>query len=162
MDNAPQLIYWDSCVIISYFNNEPERITTIEAILEDVSQSGGKKKIVTSTVAKVEVAFVSAEKTELRLTDEAEKIIDDFWADDSVLELIEFHDDIAKLARGLIRDGIPRGWKTLRPMDAIHLATAKWIEASELHTYNLQDFERYQPQVGIKICEPYAIQPKLF
>lgn len=106
------------------------------------------------------MAFIAAESQKKRLNDEVEKAIDEFWADDSVLELIEFHDGIAELARKIIRDGLPKGWK-LKPLDAIHLATAKLIKATEFQTYDLSDCKRYESDLGIKICEPYVVQPKL-
>lgn len=45
MPNEPQLIYWDSCVVIAYLNNEPGRIPTLEAILNEVGKSDGKGKL---------------------------------------------------------------------------------------------------------------------
>ena len=89
------------------------------------------------------------------------KILDEFWADDSVFEIVEFHDEIARMSRHLIRSSITSGQKVIKPMDAIHLATAKWVGVSEFHTYNLKDFQRFQPEVKFKICEPHIVQPKL-
>ncbi len=52
-----------------------------------------------------------------------------------------------------MRDGIPKGW-TLKPVDALHLATAisDVVKASEFHTYD--DFKRYEAIAGIKIGPP--------
>ena len=161
MPSDVQRIYWDSCIVIAYFSNDPDKVNILEAVLDDVSKSDGRKKIVTSLVAKVEVSFVTAERTSKHLSEDVEKKIDNFWAEDSVLELIEFHDGIASLSRRIIRDGIPNGWR-LKPMDAIHLASAKWLEVTEFHTYNLSDFQRYEKDMGFKICEPYVSQPKMF
>jgi hypothetical protein len=69
--------------------------------------------------------------------------------------------EIAKQARAFIRQSIEMGVKTLKPYDAIHLATAEWAGVYEFHTYNLDDFGRVQPLVEFKICEPYAAQPRL-
>jgi predicted nucleic acid-binding protein len=162
MAEARRIIYWDSCVIIAYLNADTNYdLKVLDSILEDVSESRGKIKIATSIFSKVEVVFDATEKSNNRLDADAEKKIDDFWRDDSVIEVIEFHDGIARAARTLIRDSIPQGWKVLEKGDAIHLATAKWAEVFEFHTYNLKDFKRYETSIGFTICEPYVAQPRL-
>jgi hypothetical protein len=52
MPSRPEFIYWDSSVFLSYINAYPERITVLDAILDDTHQSNGAKKIVTSILAK--------------------------------------------------------------------------------------------------------------
>jgi hypothetical protein len=138
MANAQQLMYWDSCVFLAYMNNEQDHVPTIDAFLEGVAKSNGKKKIVTSILAKVEVAVAVTEKNTNRLSDDVEEKIDALWADSSVLELIELHDGIATEARTLIRRAVSRGW-SLKPADAIHLATAIQVGVFEFHTYDLKD-----------------------
>jgi predicted nucleic acid-binding protein len=162
MADAPQLIYWDSCVIIAYLNEDSNYdLKVLDAIVDEVGESNGKIKIVSSVFSKVEVVFDATEKTNNRLSPDAEKKIDDFWKDDSVLEVVEFHDGIVKLARTLIRESIPNGWRVLEKGDAIHLATAKWVGVSEFHTYDLSHLARYEQTIGFKICEPYTEQPRL-
>lgn len=160
MATKPQLLYWDSSVILSYFNAHPDRLPILEAILDDISKSGRSKKIVTSTIAKVEVAFVEVERLRNRLRPGVEQSINDFWSDNSVIELVEVHAEIADIARTMIRGGIPRGWR-LKTADAIHLATAKWVGAIELQTYDLPHFQRYAPEIGMEIREPRTLQPRL-
>jgi predicted nucleic acid-binding protein len=157
MADPPRLLYWDSCVFISLLSKYPDRISTLEAIVDFIENGDGKTKIVTSEMAKVEVAFVGDKP----LTPESEQAIDDFWADDSVVELLEFHDQIAKLARHLVRESKSRGVHRMKPLDAIHLASAISFNVTEFHTYNLGDFVWYQGDVKFKICEPYIAQPKL-
>lgn len=161
MPNSVDYIYWDSGVVTAYMNEEDARAPIIEAILEKISESKGATKLVTSTLSKVEVAFVVTEKAAEQLSAEAEKMIDDFWADNSVIELVEFHDVIAMKARALIRGGLIHGWH-LKPADAIHLATAQWIGVSELQTYNLKHFERYEALLGFRVREPSIDQLPLF
>ena len=60
-----------------------------------------------------------------------------------------------------MRDAIPHGWG-LKPMDAIHLATAEWVNrrlftVEEFHTYDKLD--KYGFMIGIRIKEPYILQP---
>ncbi len=161
MAKSRQLFYWDSDVFIAYLSREPSRIVTLETIVADIENSDDKKKIVTSEIAKVEVAFAAYERATRTLDAAFEQRLDDLWADDAVVELVEFHDQIAKQARTFIRQSIASGVKTLKPKDAIHLATAQWVGVYEFHTYNLSDFSPVQPLVNFKICEPYAEQPRL-
>ncbi len=67
MPANPQLLYWDSCVFLSYIDAEKDRVDTLETILDEVHKSGGAKKIVTSTVSIVEVAFGAQEKDKRRI-----------------------------------------------------------------------------------------------
>jgi predicted nucleic acid-binding protein len=105
------------------------------------------------------VEFSVIESDIKALNDDIEQQIDSLWSDNSVIQLIEFHDSISSIARDIIRKGLPIGWK-LKPMDAIQLASAKWINSKEFYTYDPQ-LKRYTDIIGCKICEPYIEQPKL-
>jgi len=155
-----QYTYWDANVFISYLNNDKDRIPILEAVLEAV-ESSKADRIVTSVISKVEVAWVAQEKLNRILTDEEEKRIDEMWDNDDIFEMIEFNNEIALMARKLMRAGLQRGWK-LRTNDAIHLASAQWVGAAELQTYDVKDFEKFSQLTNVSIKEPHAIQPKLF
>ena len=63
-----------------------------------------------------------------------------------------------------MRNAIAQGW-SLKPLDSIHLATAKWLSdlgmpVGEFHTYDRQ-LNKYAAMVGVKILEPYTPQPGL-
>jgi hypothetical protein len=62
-----------------------------------------------------------------------ERKIDALWNDDSVINLIELHDGIALHARELMRRALTQNW-SLKPADAIHLASAQWLRVTEIHT----------------------------
>jgi predicted nucleic acid-binding protein len=156
----PRFIYWDANVFISYLNNDPDRYPILDAILEAVETSKNQR-IVTSVLSKVEVTWVAHEKLNRALSRDEEARIDELWNDPDVIELVDFNDEIALTARKLMREGLARGWK-LRTNDAIHLASAQWVGAAELQTYDLRDFEKFRQLLGIIICEPHTIQPKLF
>lgn len=162
MPSESYRIYWDSDVIISYLGEEQDRVKTLEEILSDVAASDGKKKIITSEVSKVEVAYITTEKASRSLLDDTEKKIDDFWRDDSVIELVEFGDHVAPIARSFMRECLANGWRVLKPMDSIHLATAKWAQVKEFHTYNTADFLKYQGFLPFKVLEPFIREPGLF
>ena len=155
-DNS--LLYWDANIFLSYINNEADKIPTIEAILDNVSQNN-KSKIVTSVLSKVEVAWAATEKNNRALDADQESRIDALWNDSSVVELVDFNDEITHIARSLLRRAMARGWK-LKTNDAIHLATAEWVGASEMNTYDDRLFKYYE-LIGLNVKAPIAEQPKL-
>ena len=156
MPKSPELIYWDSSVFLSYINGEEERIQTVDSILDDIEHSDGKKKIVTSAMAKTEVAFSQNEKTHKTLDDDTEEKINALWEDESVIAIIEVHPYISNLSRDLMRRSVLKGWK-LTTVDAIHLASAQWVGAKEVHTFDSK-LEKFSEFIGCKVCEPYVEQ----
>lgn len=155
-----RLFYWDANVFLYYLNDDPDRVPTLEAILDEILATDGKEKIVTSVLSKVEIAWVASEKIKRALSTEEEAKIDDLWNDTSVIDLIDFNEEITYIARSLKRRAMARGWN-LRTNDAIHLATAEWVGAIEMNTYDEQLF-KYQELIGIDVKAPAAMQPKLF
>jgi hypothetical protein len=67
-------------------------------------------KIVTSILAKIEVAASAQEYSSRVLLAEVEQRIDALWNDDSVISFIELHDGIALHARELMRKALTQGW----------------------------------------------------
>ena len=154
----PQFVYWDADVFLSYLNAYPDRIQTLEAILDNVSKEK-QHLIVTSTITKVEVAWVAHEKLNRVLDDDEEARIDNLWNDPSVIEFVDFHEHIATIARSIMRTGMMKGWK-LRANDAIHLASAQSVPCYEINTYD-DKLKKYEELIGITIKEPSVIQPTL-
>lgn len=155
-------IYWDSCVFVDYINGEPTRLPEIDAVLKEVGRDDSRQ-ILTSSVAKVEVAYGSEERTNEALDLAVEANIDALWQDSSVIGIVDFHDEIARMARDLIRYGVSQRW-SLKPMDAIHLASAQWVgglvNVTEIHTYD-GEWDKFEPSVGCRICRPHVVQPQL-
>src|SRR5690349_19556396 len=114
MPGKPQLIYWDSCVFLSYIDADKDRIDVLDAILDDIHRSNGAKKIVTSILTKTEVTASAQERATKILLPEVEQKIDALWNDDSVVGIIELHEGIAIRARTLIRKAFEQGW-SLKP-----------------------------------------------
>lgn len=161
MPDSPSIIYWDSCVLLSYVNEYPERIPALEALLE--RSTSGEIDLYTSEISRVEVAFAASEQKRRRLDPGSEQRIDSLWADSNVIVSVEYHGAIGQVARGLMREAITRGW-SLKPLDAIHLATAQWlsntgIAVDEFQTYD--NLSRYAAVVDFSICEPYTPQPRM-
>lgn len=147
-------IYWDSCVWLRYINETPEDKEVLDILLRDSAMRTGDIALITSTIALTEVAYGAAEQSHQALDADIEQKIDSLWADQTAVTLVEFFPAIALRARGLIRISIERGW-SLRPFDAIHLATAQRLEVTEFHTYD-QRLLRYTTDLGFPITAPYV------
>mgnify|MGYP000946640212 CR=1 FL=1 len=161
MINKPRLVYWDSCVFLSYVNGPEDRLQVIETLWDEITESNGT--IYTSVITLTEVAYASIERDRRIIDQGIEDKIDTMWEDASVM-VSELHPEIARIARGLMRSALPNSW-ILKPNDAIHLATASWINnavqpISEIQTYD-EDLKKYGPMIGIPICEPHVLQARL-
>jgi predicted nucleic acid-binding protein len=156
-------IYCDADVFLSYINGIAERLPNIEALLE---KSGTDLQIITSSISVVEVAFGKAEQDGKALDAEIEARINALWSPESPVRLVEFYPMIAEGAKTLLRESIARGWK-LKPMDAIHLSTARQERVTDFHTYD--DLAKYSapgpsgepPILNFRIGPPEVRQPKL-
>lgn len=150
-------VYWDACVILSYFNEMTGRVKLIDGLL--AKSRKGEIEIFTSALSIVEVAFAAREQTTRSIDERVEQHLDEFWADRGAIQLIEPHELIQREARLLMRQGLPKGW-SLGPFDAIHLASARALGVSEFHTYD-KGFNKFKPDMPFDICEPYEPQTEL-
>ncbi len=84
------------------------------------------------------------------------------WTDTSVVKLVEVHELIVNDARNIVRGVMPAGL-ALKANDAIHLATAKHIGATEFHTYDRKLLNpEYARVTELSIRVPSVSQPLLF
>ena len=157
--NSRMRVYWDSCVWLSYVNGMTDRLPVLDALLAESASEKGTITILTSVLSQVEVAFGATEQTKKVLDLSIESEIDQLWADRDTVKLVEYHELIGIEARNLIRSGVSRGWR-LKPMDAIHLATAKSVGVNEFHTYD-QELTKYSKDLGFTIGEPHTTTPRL-
>ena len=149
--------YWDSGVIVSFFNAkfEPERAKIVRALLEDAE--AGRLEITTSSFALVEVLKVDREHP---LTKEAEDKVAAFF-EKPYIHLINADRMICEQARHLI-------WRfgTLRPKDSVHmgsaLAFAEKRDLDALFSWDT-DFTKLDGKITkkFKICQPYIESPSL-
>jgi hypothetical protein len=165
MPSNPQYLYWDSCVFLSYFDQQPGRWPVLDALLAEVRHSQGQRKIVTSTFTQIEVAYLATEAATHTLDADFEHRLEVFWADRTIVELIEVHPELTHLARQLMRQGLQAGWRRLKPPDALHLASAQWLTSwrtvQAFHTYNVGDYRNFAASMPFTICEPTISQPFL-
>lgn len=157
--NIRQRIYWDACDWLSYINGIPDRLPVLDAILADSAAEKGMITLFTSVLSQVEVAYGINEQINKTLEPNIESKIDELWADRDVIKIVDYHELIGLEARGLMRLAVTRGWQ-LKPIDAIHLATAKSVNAQEFQTYD-KSLEKFSTDLGIIICEPHASSPRL-
>jgi predicted nucleic acid-binding protein len=155
-DKLPH-IYWDACVFLSYFESRPGRIGVLQALIAEAK--GRQFKIVTSSFSQVEVAFVEQEKRRNAADPSVEEAFDRFWRDRSVVTLIQASSIISIQARTYIRQALSQGSR-LKPADALHLASAKWVGATEFHTYD-RKLHSYQFLTEFIICEPHSDSPQM-
>ena len=158
-------IYWDACVFLSYINDEdPSRTIVLEALLGQSSSKDSSINLYTSVLSHVEVSFADSERRQRMLDPEQEHRISALWSDTDAVLSVEFNESISKLATNLLRESVALSL-SLKPADAIHLATAQWLSQTglhitEFHTYDLR-LQRYEEAVGFRIVEPNTEQPRL-
>lgn len=155
MADNPRRIYWDANVPLSYLNDVPDRAPIIEELFRQARAD--EFELLTSSISRVEIAFIQSEKEGGTLDPEAEQAIDALWLPGSPLKTVEFYDLIADRARRLIRQGIDQGWGALKPKDAIHVATAAQMGVSEMHSYDGQ-VKKWSDKLGFPITDPQTAQ----
>jgi predicted nucleic acid-binding protein len=151
----PRRIYWDSCVPLSYLNDVQDRVPIIEELLKQARAE--EVELLTSSISRVEISFVQSEKDSGSLDQEAEAAIDAFWSPGSPIKTVEFYDLIAEKAKALMRQGIEQGWGSLKPMDAIHVATAQHMGVSEMHSYD-DRIQKWSNKLGFPITDAQTAQ----
>jgi predicted nucleic acid-binding protein len=151
-------IYWDACVFLSYINGRADRLPTIDELLRLARAQ--EFELLTSSLSHAEVAFAEIEKTQGQLDPEVEKKIDRLWQPGSPIKTVEFYDLIGVEARQLMRQGIAQQWGALQASDAMHLATAKRMEVSEMQTYD-DRLLKWDGHMPFPIREPVVAQMPL-
>jgi predicted nucleic acid-binding protein len=152
---ASKRVYWDSNIFLTIINEAPAtRLPAIRAIFDDCDE--GNIEVYTSILSIAEVAWAESEKKGRILDPDVEAKIDKLWTPPSPIHLVDVHQFIVFEAKALMRNSITKGegW-SLKPADAIHLATAKRMELNEFHTYE-PGLNKYAEMVGFKICQPYT------
>lgn len=143
-------VYWDSNCFLGWFNGEPDKVKQCQYSIEQAEN--GELLIVTSALTIAEVIRI---KGQPRLSKEKEDVIASFFEH----EYIVIHNvdrRIAETARHLM-------WKytSVKPKDAIHIATSYFQNIAELNTFDngmleldgqiiLKDRSR-----KLRICHPH-------
>src|SRR5579859_8179649 len=114
--------YVDACVFIDLIEHpaDQEPAKTIAAILE--AAENGECEVVTSTVTIAEVWHAKSEIDHRAPDPEVARKISQLWnPTSSPVQLIDFHELIAREAVAILRSGIDKGWRKTRGVDGIHL-----------------------------------------
>ena len=139
----PQRRYWDACNWISLIaEDEAARADVCQHILVD-AERGRSAFIITSSLT---IAEVIRPRGQPPIQLDHETLIANFFRHEYIL----VHDvtrTVATNARSLARH------YSLRPNDAIHLATALLADATVFETWNTHDFRRVTG-LSIQIREP--------
>lgn len=162
MPSRMQYLYWDASVFSSYVGAIADRLPVIDALLNQVA-ADTHRRIITSAISLLEVAFASGHGPGRRMPPAREAAIDELWRSPQI-EVVDVTQGLLFRARDLMRTAVDNGW-SLRPNDALHLSTAAWVhqaigDVTEIHTYD--DWTRFQALIGgIAIAAPNTIQPSL-
>ena len=105
---------WDSCVVIGYLAGDQRIYQACSQLIRQAEQ--GEIEILVSQLAKSECAFIEGESAE-----RSERLIREFFGREYIIS-VNIDDAISSISRRLIRTY--RGDPKIKPMDAIHLATA--------------------------------------
>lgn len=155
-------VYLDSGVILAYLRQEAGRADVIEAALFQSMSSAPDYEFFTSSLSLTEVAYVEGLDGGI---DPDFSVIDDFWGSVPIT-MLEVNEVNAIQGRAPLRERAianvnPQQAKPKkRAADAIHLATALWLELDEFWTYDTRDLLKY-PEHAIIICEPHTRQMML-
>lgn len=149
---------WDSNVILALINGEQGRVGHVQAFLDQAGKN--QIEVLTSMLSVSEVAFATEEKAQGQLDIQVRRKIDALWLPSSPIKRVEYHFGIAQDARELIRSAVVAGW-TLKPADAIHLATATRMNVAEFHTYEKEATRKKWASLlgGITVDEPQHHAP---
>jgi predicted nucleic acid-binding protein len=122
----PSVAYWDSCLFIDRIEAiHPDRLPVLRAMTD--AAEAGALKIITSTLTMAEVVKLNGLSA---AHDEKEQMIVSFF-DNDYLHVRNVDPEISKIARRVIRNHV-----RLKPLDALHVATALFYEVDVLFTYD--------------------------
>ncbi len=137
--------YWDSCCILGWLKDEPDKVPYCEGVIQQAK--AGKLKIVISALTLAEVIRVKGKPP---LSKEDEQKINDFF-DNGFIILHDVDETVAKEARQLMWS-YPQLW----PKDSIHVATAIRTGVDVLDTFDevLLKLDGQIGNPGLRITKP--------
>lgn len=154
MSGSPPRIYWDANCFLSFINQDPRWLPTLEVLIDD-ARTRGAIRIVTSVLSIAEVAFAAAEKRKQALDAREEARIEHLWRSRGIA-LVEVNEKVARLARDIRREDILTGRTgRRRTPDIVHLATARFVAVQDMHTTE-PDLHKYSNLWGFPVRDPFS------
>lgn len=126
MPNRPDIVMWDTCVIIDAIQKDPRYWAAIEPFVKDAQQ--GKLLIVVSEISVVEVSHLSSLGEKGMSIEEQVKLISQ-WFENPYVVRRQQHPGISELAAE-----IGRNHPIKRASDRVIVATAVFNRIPVLHT----------------------------
>ena len=117
-------IYWDSACFLSHFNAEVGQTEKCDGVLERAER--GEVLIVTSALTLAEVLWMRGEQ---KLPREKAELVQRFFRR-SYIRVYNVSRKLAEAAQSLVWDN------SIKPKDAIHVATAIHLGADALETFD--------------------------
>lgn len=149
--------YLDANVFLAYVSREQGRTKVVRELLKHGDE--GQRRLFTSTLSIVEVAFGAQEKEGRALRPETEDQIETLWSESGrPVVLVEPTASIMRKARGLIREEMVAG-RRLTAADAVHLASAQAAGAKVFFTYEEAGRRSTWAELtGLDVTEPFVNQ----
>ena len=137
---------WDSSVTIGYLAGYQEIYETCSQIIQQAER--GETEIVISQMAIAETAYIGNLPD-----DESEQVIREFFSREYITP-VNVNSPISAAAQGLVRKY--RHTNRIRPPDAIHLATAMYLNLTVLETTDgrLINFDRREGAPPVTVRRP--------
>lgn len=159
MTNSPRRAYLDANVFIAYLANEAGRASVVASLLEDAER--GRIELLTSVLSVTEVAFVASEH-ESSDPNSGEDAIAKLWVPESPVKLTDISMRIAERARDIVNRARQSELRSVKPPDAIHLASAVVHGCQHFFTYEGETTrEQWKNWVALAVNEPYTENPQL-
>lgn len=138
--------YFDSCILIGFANQEPDKFTECKNIIQAGEE--GIIEVYTSTVTTAELAKIKNPKYSYS-DEEMEEIIQSIfnW---TWLNLVAYERETGKISRHLTRK------YGLKPFDALHLATAIRQRVNYFDTTDVNDYKKKSVPDAVGYPPDYA------
>lgn len=169
MSNKQRTVtYLDTCVFLWFFNNPSdnqeayERHIIVRTLLEEAERN--ERQILTSMYTKIEVAYLETESSIRKLEPDTIDRFDSVLDNVSLVSLVNVTHSVAQKAREVVRSTMVAPVKSIKPKDAIHVASALTYGATELFTYDegLCKWNGNPAINNLTVCHPYVQNKPLF
>lgn len=169
MSGEKKIVYFDSCIFITWLKNEKRPDPTDMQAVQDIIEKVQKREItiITSTITQTEIAACKVGKGALTTFDDLlkRKNLQRISVDIKIAKIArELRDYYQSEAYTLGADGKRIGSKTFTTADAIHIATAIINKAEALYTFDdfLISLSGNVGGYNLKIQKPPVGQMRLF